>query len=347
MDRTWKLCFNTYCKHKFYREILARIKDKNILKKDSRGICLNHCLKPNILPTGCQSSTYSMPSLHRRRSPFAFAMCHFHTSRTRQRLHRTGKRGMQGYDKEDIETTRSLENTNWNLKSDPGLSTLYEQMEKEMERLEVAKQDPSQATKEEGSEASLTDKELEDLAALYSDSATQQIEIEDFTVEEITETVEPQWLPPVELKRGTKGVFDVEEIVEVLRSENARDICVIKFPESFRMADYLVIATGISARHCTAIASAVQWIYKRKKTSKDVTLKPDGKDSKDWIAFDLGNIFLHVFLPDARAKYDLETLWTCGEEFDDKSKEVDDPFALKQSDLDWLMQYDVNSSAQK
>lgn len=52
-----------------------------------------------------------------------------------------------------------------------------------------------------------------------------------------------------------------------------------------------------------------------------------------------------MFLPEARAKYDLETLWTCGEEYDDKTSEVDDSLALKQSDLDWLMQYGIASSA--
>jgi len=37
-----------------------------------------------------------------------------------------------------------------------------------------------------------------------------------------------------------------------------------------------------------------------------------------WCALDTGNIIIHLFLPEAREYYDLETLWACGAEFDEK-----------------------------
>ena len=59
---------------------------------------------------------------------------------------------------------------------------------------------------------------------------------------------------------GSRGVFDIDDLVTVLRSENAKDICVIALPDHLRLADYMVIVSGISFRHCRAITSTIQWI---------------------------------------------------------------------------------------
>jgi len=37
-----------------------------------------------------------------------------------------------------------------------------------------------------------------------------------------------------------------------------------------------------------------------------------------------GNIVLHIFSSSVREHYDLETLWTVGSQYDDKSKEPED-----------------------
>ena len=38
----------------------------------------------------------------------------------------------------------------------------------------------------------------------------------------------------------------------------------------------------------------------------------EGLDAEDWLVMDMGNIVLHLFQPEARASWDLETLWTVG-----------------------------------
>lgn len=58
-------------------------------------------------------------------------------------------------------------------------------------------------------------------------------------------------------------------------------------------------------------------MYKIKKHEKDPFLNLDDK-SNDWKLIDMGNIILNLFLEKAREFYDVETLWTVGEEFDDK-----------------------------
>lgn len=48
---------------------------------------------------------------------------------------------------------------------------------------------------------------------------------------------------------GEKGVFDLEEILQILRDERMRDLCVIEIPPDQQYARYLILATAFSARH--------------------------------------------------------------------------------------------------
>lgn len=61
-------------------------------------------------------------------------------------------------------------------------------------------------------------------------------------------------------------------------------------------ADYIVIVTGRSNKHMKALASFVRKVYKLKKHKTDILVKIEGKNSKDWIALDLGIFFIYIFL---------------------------------------------------
>lgn len=56
----------------------------------------------------------------------------------------------------------------------------------------------------------------------------------------------------------------------------------------------------------------------------DVIPKIEGESSKDWMALDLGNIALHIFSTEARAQYDLESLWTVGPDYDRECNKPND-----------------------
>lgn len=59
---------------------------------------------------------------------------------------------------------------------------------------------------------------------------------------------------------GTAGVFDIEEVVNLLQDEKARDICVIRVPPELKYVSYLVIVTGRSTRHIRAMAAYLKWV---------------------------------------------------------------------------------------
>ncbi|GAB1600216.1 uncharacterized protein LOC115215017 [Argonauta hians] len=143
----------------------------------------------------------------------------------------------------------------------------------------------------------------------------------------------PPYVPPIELKRGKTGVFDLHELVIVLKEENARDLCVISVPPSINYVDYLVLVSGTSPRHIRAMAELMKWLHKRKKSQYDVPLRIEGIETNNWIAMDLGNIALHIFLPPTRQQYDLETLWTVGAEYDDLCRDAEEKYIISKPSL--------------
>ena len=64
--------------------------------------------------------------------------------------------------------------------------------------------------------------------------------------------------PPIDLtQRGEHGVFDVEELVTLLRSESIEDIVVCRCPDQYNYVDYFVIGTALSKRHLKAVSRYV------------------------------------------------------------------------------------------
>lgn len=119
---------------------------------------------------------------------------------------------------------------------------------------------------------------------------------------------------------GINGVFEIEDLVDVLRREKAKNLFVMKFPKDYKYVDYLCICNGISYRHMLGMVHYVRKVFKMKRQTGDIIPKIEGEKSKDWIAMDLGNIALHIFSNDSRKHYDLELLWCCGEDYEKKIK---------------------------
>lgn len=172
-------------------------------------------------------------------------------------------------------------------------------------------------------------------------------EIEDFYREdEVVEEEVSDWVPPVSLKRGKTGVYELEELLTVLREENAQDICVINIPPEVNLTDHMVIVSAISLRHLRAIMSTVNNIYKQKKHDSDPFLLISGQDDpkSEWLAVDLGNAFLHVMMPQTRQRYDIEGLWLSGDALIDRDLEDEADFV---GDFDWVKDLQLNKGSAK
>ena len=70
------------------------------------------------------------------------------------------------------------------------------------------------------------------------------------------------WLHPSD---GASGVFDVEDLVEVLRGERCEDVVVMSVDASLNYVDHMVVATCRSRRHLRASAGLVRKVYKLRR----------------------------------------------------------------------------------
>lgn len=104
--------------------------------------------------------------------------------------------------------------------------------------------------------------------------------------------------------------FNIKVLVNLLRQENGKDLCVIRLPPGMKYVEYFVIVGGTSTRHLQALAEYTLKVYKHLKRDVESHVCLEGKDTDDWMCIDFGEIVVHFMLPETRATYELEKLWT-------------------------------------
>lgn len=99
----------------------------------------------------------------------------------------------------------------------------------------------------------------------------------------------------------------INNLIEALENIKATDIQVIDVRDKTTLMDTLVIASGTSSRHIAAVVDSVAEEMKEKGYSAH---HQEGQAGSDWVLLDFVDLVLHVMLPEARAMYDLESLWS-------------------------------------
>ena len=75
-------------------------------------------------------------------------------------------------------------------------------------------------------------------------------------------------------------------------------------------ARHFVVCEGTSTTHVSAIAQAVE--RKVREKFQERPLSNEGGEVRQWILLDYFDIIVHIFLPETRKRYDLESLWGDG-----------------------------------
>ncbi|RTZ67215.1 MAG: ribosome silencing factor [Aquificaceae bacterium] len=104
--------------------------------------------------------------------------------------------------------------------------------------------------------------------------------------------------------------MELKDIIKLchtaLDDMKAENILVIDVMGKSSMSDVLIFATGTSTRHVKSLAHSVNAEVKK------AGLEPfgmEGVNEGQWALVDIGDIVVHIMLPDVREFYQLERLW--------------------------------------
>ena len=98
----------------------------------------------------------------------------------------------------------------------------------------------------------------------------------------------------------------IKTVLASLEDSKAENIVSIDIQGKSSLGDYMVVASGRSHRHVSAVADHLL------KALKDAGLgmaRVEGLAGADWVLIDSGDIIVHVFRPEVREFYNLEKMW--------------------------------------
>jgi ribosome-associated protein len=94
---------------------------------------------------------------------------------------------------------------------------------------------------------------------------------------------------------------------KILDDGQAEAPVIIDLQGKSSIADYLLIATGRSARQVAALA---EHLVSGLKDAGYGSASIEGLKHGDWVLIDAGDVIVHLFRPEARSYYNLEKLWS-------------------------------------
>jgi len=95
-------------------------------------------------------------------------------------------------------------------------------------------------------------------------------------------------------------------LIEALEDKKAMDVLVIDVRGRCDFADRFILASGRSDRQLKALAQSAGEVAHR----FGMSAKVEGLEASEWLLVDLGDMIIHLFLPEARESFQLERLWS-------------------------------------
>mgnify|MGYP001589165761 FL=1 len=96
-------------------------------------------------------------------------------------------------------------------------------------------------------------------------------------------------------------------ILKTLDDDKAENIVAVDLMGRSSVSDSMVVASGRSARHVSSLAENLA----RKIKSEGFGIAPiEGLRQGDWVLVDAGDVVVHLFRPEVREFYNLESMWS-------------------------------------
>ena len=98
-----------------------------------------------------------------------------------------------------------------------------------------------------------------------------------------------------------------KEIEQILKDNKAKEIISVDLKNKTSLADFMIVASGNSSRHIQALAEILLEELKKKGITN---CRLEGYNSNNWKLIDAIDIIIHIFHPEKRKFYDLESMWS-------------------------------------
>jgi ribosome-associated protein len=109
------------------------------------------------------------------------------------------------------------------------------------------------------------------------------------------------------VKEVTVGELLARRAAELSLEKKCEEVKILDLRGLTSVTDYFVIVTADSDRKAKA---AAEHIIDELKVDGERPMHVEGMDSMHWILLDYIDVVVHVFMPDERHFYDLESLWS-------------------------------------
>lgn len=117
--------------------------------------------------------------------------------------------------------------------------------------------------------------------------------------------------PLTATNRATDAQPDAIDLARAIAAaaddRKAQDIVILKVTDVSYLADYFVIASGLSFPQVRAIANTIE--QQLDDTYGRSPLRREGEADGNWLLLDYGDVIAHIFMPDEREYYGLEAFW--------------------------------------
>lgn len=105
--------------------------------------------------------------------------------------------------------------------------------------------------------------------------------------------------------------MQAEQVLKIVQAEleerKGQQIAVLDVREKTSFTDYMVVVTGTSDRHISALCD---YVAAKLEENGVKPLGVEGGPGADWILVDVGDVIVHAMTAQAREHYQLEKLWS-------------------------------------
>ncbi|MGE3175401.1 MAG: ribosome silencing factor [Planctomycetota bacterium] len=98
-------------------------------------------------------------------------------------------------------------------------------------------------------------------------------------------------------------------MARLLGEKQAEDIVILDVSRPLAIVDYFVVATVRNTRQAQAIAREVDLDVKHLRGRRKRNTGGLESEDSNWVLLDFDDVVVHLFLPEARTYYGLESLW--------------------------------------